>query len=124
MTCSISPAPARARSSFTSRALTRTRLPAAHLPARPRISPGKIRLPLRRTDAHAIAREALNIAKSDIHRKGLRVTTHWAAREHHVWADPVRLEQVFWNLINNAVKFTPPGGEIRISTANEHGRFR
>ena len=88
-----------------------------------RISTGKIELHLQRTDAHVLARDALSIAKSDLHRKGLRVTTHWAAEHHHVWADPVRLEQVFWNVINNAVKFTGPGGEIQIRTANENGRF-
>jgi PAS domain S-box-containing protein len=89
-----------------------------------RISTGKIELHLQRTDAHLIARDALNIAKSDIHRKGLHVTTHWAARHHFVWADPVRLEQVFWNLINNAVKFTAPDGEIHIRTSNENSRFQ
>ena len=89
-----------------------------------RISTGKIALHLQRMDAHAVARDALNIAKSDIHRKGLHVTTRWAADDHHVWGDPVRLEQVFWNLINNAVKFTAPGGEIQIRTSNEQARFR
>ena len=33
----------------------------------------------------------------------------WRPREHHVNADPARLQQVFWNLIKNAVKFTPVG---------------
>ena len=89
-----------------------------------RISTGKIELHLQRTDAHSIAREALSIAKSEIHRKGLHITTHWAAEDHHVWADPVRLEQVFWNLINNAVKFTASGGDIQIRTANESGCFQ
>jgi hypothetical protein len=88
-----------------------------------RISTGKIELHLQRADAHAVAREALNMAKSDLHRKGLRVTTHWAAKQHHVWGDPIRLEQVFWNLINNAVKFTAPSGELQIRTANENGRW-
>jgi CheY-like chemotaxis protein len=41
------------------------------------------------------------------------------AGEHHVNADPARLQQVFWNLIKNAVKFTPSGGLITIRTRNE-----
>ncbi|HEY0368868.1 MAG TPA: PAS domain S-box protein [Chthoniobacterales bacterium] len=88
-----------------------------------RISTGKIELHLHRVDAHAIARDALSIAQSDIHRKGLAVTTHWAATDHHIWADAVRIEQVYWNLINNAVKFTAPGGEIQLRTWNEGGKF-
>src|SRR5207249_4128229 len=42
---------------------------------------------------------------------------------HHVWADPVRIQQVMWNLINNAVKFTDPGGRITIRTGNKAKRF-
>ncbi|MFL6569077.1 MAG: PAS domain S-box protein [Chthoniobacterales bacterium] len=88
-----------------------------------RISTGKIELHLSCVDAHAIAHDALAIAQSDIHRKGLRVTTHWAANEHFIWADAVRIEQVLWNLINNAVKFTGPGGELRLRTWNEKAKF-
>ncbi|HMJ06999.1 MAG TPA: PAS domain S-box protein [Chthoniobacterales bacterium] len=88
-----------------------------------RISSGKIELHQRRVDAHAVASDALVMARSDIHRKGLNVTTEWAATAHHIWADPVRLEQVFWNLINNAVKFTGPGGDLSIRTWNEDDHF-
>jgi PAS domain S-box-containing protein len=84
-----------------------------------RISTGKIQLHQQRVDAHAVARDAMIMARSDIHRKGISITTNWDAKLHHVWADPVRLEQVFWNLINNAVKFTGPGGEITVQTWNE-----
>ena len=88
-----------------------------------RISTGKIDLHEQRVDGHSLARDALGIAKSDIHRKGLNVTTDWGAKDHYIWGDPVRIEQVFWNLINNAVKFTGTSGEIRIQTWNENGNF-
>jgi signal transduction histidine kinase len=45
--------------------------------------------------------------------------------EHYIQSDSIRIHQVFWNLINNAVKFTPPGGKIDIRTCNDdRGRFR
>ena len=88
-----------------------------------RITTGKIDLHQQRVDGHAVARDALTIARSDIHRKKIIVTTDWSAPDHHLWADPVRIEQVFWNLINNAVKFTGPGGELRLQTWNENGNF-
>src|SRR5438477_578949 len=45
------------------------------------------------------------------------------AAERASRADAVRLQQVFWNLINNAVKFTKKNGRITIRTTNEQGRF-
>jgi PAS domain S-box-containing protein len=67
-----------------------------------RISRGKIELHFDRVDAHSVIREALDIAQEDIAQKGLHVSTVFDAKEHHIWADRIRIEQVFWNLINNA----------------------
>src|ERR1041384_6077993 len=79
---------------------------------------GKLELHFDRADAHGLVRDALEIARADIISKKLDVTTKYAAKKHHIWADPVRVQQVFWNLINNAVKFTAPGGKIDIVTRN------
>jgi PAS domain S-box-containing protein len=84
-----------------------------------RISLGKIELHFDRVDAHSVIREALDIAQENIAQKGLHVSTVFDAKEHHIWADRIRIEQVFWNLINNAVKFTPPAGRIELRTLND-----
>ena len=90
-----------------------------------RVTHGKIELHLGRVDAHAIVREALDTAQTSITEKGLRLFTALKAKKHHIWVDPVRIQQVFCNLINNAVKFTGPGGRIDIRTSNdERNRFQ
>jgi PAS domain S-box-containing protein len=90
-----------------------------------RITRGKLDLHVERVDAHPLIRQAIDIAKADIEKKKLNVSVQLDAEEHHIRADPVRIQQVFWNMINNAVKFTPPGGKIDIRTSNdERGRFQ
>ena len=69
-------------------------------------------------DCHRLIEQSVQICRSEVFGKGLRLEMHLAAEKHHVNADPVRLQQVFWNLINNAVKFTPEGGTIKIRTRN------
>lgn len=83
-----------------------------------RIAHGKLELHNDAVDLHGILEHALNICAGDLIGKKIQVVRHFDAREHHCWADPARLQQVFWNLVKNAAKFTPEGGRIEISTGN------
>ena len=84
-----------------------------------RVTRGKLQLRFDRVDAHEIIREALGIAQAEILEKRLKTSVGLNAKKHNIWADPIRIQQVFWNLISNAVKFTPSGGQIEIRTSND-----
>jgi HAMP domain-containing protein/signal transduction histidine kinase/ActR/RegA family two-component response regulator len=84
-----------------------------------RIDRGKVQLNFEVVDAHNLLQNALEICQPEIDRKHLTCSVHLSARKVHLRADPARLQQIFWNLINNAVKFTPSEGQIFISTSNE-----
>jgi signal transduction histidine kinase/DNA-binding response OmpR family regulator len=84
-----------------------------------RISKGKVQLSREVVDAHLLLRNAVDICQSEIEQKNLALQLDLAAMKVDLLADPARLQQIFWNLIKNAVKFTPKGGRLTINTRNE-----
>lgn len=86
-----------------------------------RIARGTVRLHHEAVDAHASIRHVLQIYQRDIEAKRLEVLMVLRAKGPHVWADPARMQQILWNVINNAVKFTPAEGRITIRTADVEG---
>lgn len=84
-----------------------------------RIVNGKLELHSDAVDVHTAIDHALSISAADMEAKKLSVTRRFDAQEHHCWADTARLQQVFWNLVKNAVKFTPAGGRIELTTRND-----
>jgi PAS domain S-box-containing protein len=83
-----------------------------------RITRGKLALHLEVVDVHEVLRHVVEICGEEAESKRIEIDVLAAAAEQHVWADPGRLRQVFWNLVKNAVKFTPAGGHITVRTSN------
>jgi signal transduction histidine kinase len=79
-----------------------------------RIVLGKITLRLEPTDIVAITRHALDAAEYAIRARAHTLRAHLPDHPVTVMGDPVRLDQIVANLIHNAVKYTPPAGEITV----------
>jgi two-component system CheB/CheR fusion protein len=88
-----------------------------------RIVSGKLSFEIRAADAHAILQDALVAIRAEAEEKQIQLNLMLRAKRHQVRGDPARLQQVFWNILKNAVKFTPRGGKITVETfASEKDR--
>ena len=84
-----------------------------------RIARGKMQLSFDVVDVNALVTQTVEICRSDIYRKELDLLIRLEAAEYHARADAARLQQVLWNIVKNAVKFTPGKGRIEIASRNE-----
>ena len=81
-----------------------------------RVHAGKLRLHREWVDPAALARSAIDGLRDDIEARGIRV--HFAGSGDSgqaAFLDPTRFQQVVWNLMSNAVKFSPAGGEVTVT---------
>ncbi|HUA65628.1 MAG TPA: ATP-binding protein [Alphaproteobacteria bacterium] len=81
-----------------------------------RIAHGKLALNKSQIDCHDVLDNALAIVEPEIRRKKISLTVNLGKNPCPLVADRTRLQQVFWNVLSNAVKFTPEKGEITVAT--------
>jgi PAS domain S-box-containing protein len=84
-----------------------------------RIAKGKVPIQLETIDVHQTLEGVVTMNGSEINTRRIQVSMLLGAANHYVMADVARLQQIFWNVLKNAVKFTPEGGRITITTAND-----
>jgi two-component system cell cycle sensor histidine kinase/response regulator CckA len=83
-----------------------------------RIARGKLELRLQPTDAHELVQHAIEIGRADVNCRHVQLSVALEAASHQVKVDPPRMQQVFWNILRNACKFTADTGTISVRSYN------
>lgn len=86
-----------------------------------RITQGKLQLKLQTCDVHVLFQHAAEIIRSQLALKNQTLSSELKATNHQVVGDPTRLQQVFWNLLKNAQKFTPENGRVTVRSYDAAG---
>lgn len=87
-----------------------------------RIANGKLELHPAPMDLHAVLARAVEVCRAHVDAKQQRLVVKKNAKQSETMGDPVRIQQVLWNVLRNAVKFTSAGGTISVTTRNTADR--
>ncbi len=89
-----------------------------------RILSGKLGLELQRVDAAAVVDKAVEVVRSASVSRAIQLEVLRDGNDASIDTDPVRLEQIIWNLVNNAVQASADGGRVRIRFGAKDSMFR
>lgn len=89
-----------------------------------RIITGQLRYEAQPTDVRAVVNAAIETVRPAAEAKNITLCARFDPRAEPVMGDPARLQQIAWNLLANAVKFTPAGGEVRVSVERAGAHVR
>jgi signal transduction histidine kinase len=84
-----------------------------------RIARGRVDLDRHPVELHTIIERAVEVCRPDLQVRKLQLDVETGCVKFVVAADAARLQQVFWNLLKNAIKFTPDGGRISVRCQSE-----
>ena len=80
-----------------------------------RLVSGRLRLEIREADIVGVIQEALDTVRPAAELKGVQLASDFGSQLGTARIDPDRIRQVVWNLVHNAVKFTPAGGRVTLA---------
>ena len=83
-----------------------------------RIAKDKLQLRFGSLDAHAVISNVVEICRAEAQDRQVNVRVNLRAGAHHVLADAAKFQQIVWNLVKNAIKFTGENGDVTISSTN------
>src|SRR6266446_2288340 len=88
-----------------------------------RITKDKLQLRFGTLDAHEVINNVVEICRPEAQARNLTLNLNWRAGARHVSGDAAKFQQIVWNLLKNAIKFTADHGEITISTSNPESQL-
>ena len=81
-----------------------------------RIATGKLHFEPKPTDLNVTVKAAVDTVRTSAASRNIELTISLSPASLMVMGEPIRLQQIAWNIVSNAIKFTEPGGKVKVST--------